>query len=48
MVLVLDEKDRLIEELKLFLKSKEVLIQCFKEEKFQMVFFDENVLFGEF
>uniref|UniRef100_A0A0D9RL53 CDK5 regulatory subunit-associated protein 2 n=1 Tax=Chlorocebus sabaeus TaxID=60711 RepID=A0A0D9RL53_CHLSB len=45
--LVLDEKDRLIEELKLSLKSKEALIQCLKEEKSQMASPDENVSFGE-
>ncbi|XP_076999626.1 CDK5 regulatory subunit-associated protein 2 isoform X3 [Tamandua tetradactyla] len=43
MVLVLQEKDRLIEELKLSLKSKEALIQ----EKSQMAFPDENVSSGE-
>uniref|UniRef100_A0A2K6T4M5 CDK5 regulatory subunit-associated protein 2 n=1 Tax=Saimiri boliviensis boliviensis TaxID=39432 RepID=A0A2K6T4M5_SAIBB len=43
MALVLDEKDRLIEELKLSLKSKEALIQCLKEEKSQMASPDENV-----
>ncbi|XP_054358790.1 CDK5 regulatory subunit-associated protein 2 isoform X3 [Pongo pygmaeus] len=47
MALVLDEKDRLIEELKLSLKSKEALIQCFKEEKSQMASPDENVSSGE-
>ncbi|XP_007966431.3 CDK5 regulatory subunit-associated protein 2 isoform X2 [Chlorocebus sabaeus] len=45
--LVLDEKDRLIEELKLSLKSKEALIQCLKEEKSQMASPDENVSFRE-
>ncbi|XP_010948653.2 CDK5 regulatory subunit-associated protein 2 isoform X4 [Camelus bactrianus] len=43
MALVLEEKDRLIEELKLSLKSKEALIQCLKEEKSQMASPDENV-----
>ncbi|XP_071073133.1 CDK5 regulatory subunit-associated protein 2 isoform X11 [Dasypus novemcinctus] len=47
MVLVLQEKDRLIEELKLSLKSKEALIQCLKEEKSQMASPDENVSSGE-
>ncbi|XP_037706849.1 CDK5 regulatory subunit-associated protein 2 isoform X3 [Choloepus didactylus] len=47
MVLVLQEKDRLIEELKLSLKSKEALIQCLKEEKSQMASTDENVSSGE-
>uniref|UniRef100_A0A8C9DU11 CDK5 regulatory subunit-associated protein 2 n=1 Tax=Prolemur simus TaxID=1328070 RepID=A0A8C9DU11_PROSS len=47
MVLVLEEKDRLIEELKLSLKSKEALIQCLKEEKSQMASPDENVSSGE-
>uniref|UniRef100_A0A2K6LKW4 CDK5 regulatory subunit-associated protein 2 n=1 Tax=Rhinopithecus bieti TaxID=61621 RepID=A0A2K6LKW4_RHIBE len=47
MALVLDEKDRLIEELKLSLKSKEALIQCLKEEKSQMASPDENVSSGE-
>uniref|UniRef100_A0A8I5KRU7 CDK5 regulatory subunit-associated protein 2 n=1 Tax=Homo sapiens TaxID=9606 RepID=A0A8I5KRU7_HUMAN len=47
MALVLDEKDRLIEELKLSLKSKEALIQCLKEEKSQMACPDENVSSGE-
>ncbi|XP_010601224.1 CDK5 regulatory subunit-associated protein 2 isoform X6 [Fukomys damarensis] len=45
--LVLKEKDRLIEELKLSLKSKEALIQCLKEQKSQMASPDENVLSGE-
>ncbi|XP_048196616.1 CDK5 regulatory subunit-associated protein 2 isoform X3 [Perognathus longimembris pacificus] len=45
--LALDEKDRLIEELKLSLKSKEALIQCLKEEKSQMASPDENVASGE-
>ncbi|OBS64206.1 hypothetical protein A6R68_07254, partial [Neotoma lepida] len=43
MALALEEKDRLIEELKLSLKSKEALIQCLKEEKSQMASPDENV-----
>uniref|UniRef100_A0A2K6GSM7 CDK5 regulatory subunit-associated protein 2 n=1 Tax=Propithecus coquereli TaxID=379532 RepID=A0A2K6GSM7_PROCO len=47
MVLVLEEKDRLIEELKLSLKSKEALIQCLKEEKSHMASPDENVSSGE-
>ncbi|KAM6170018.1 LOW QUALITY PROTEIN: CDK5 regulatory subunit-associated protein 2 [Rhynchocyon petersi] len=47
MALVLEEKDRLIEELKLSLKSKEALIQCLKEEKSQMASVDENVSSGE-
>ncbi|XP_030775293.1 CDK5 regulatory subunit-associated protein 2 isoform X3 [Rhinopithecus roxellana] len=47
MALVLDEKDRLIEELKLSLKSKEALIQCLKEEKSQMASPDENVSSGD-
>ncbi|XP_069332824.1 CDK5 regulatory subunit-associated protein 2 isoform X2 [Eulemur rufifrons] len=47
MVLVLEEKDRLIEELKLSLKSKDALIQCLKEEKSQMASPDENVSSGE-
>ncbi|XP_062937842.1 CDK5 regulatory subunit-associated protein 2 isoform X2 [Cynocephalus volans] len=46
-VLVLEEKDRLIEELKLSLKSKDALIQCLKEEKSQMASSDENVSSGE-
>ncbi|KAF6327072.1 CDK5 regulatory subunit associated protein 2 [Rhinolophus ferrumequinum] len=46
-VRVLEEKDRLIEELKLSLKSKEALIQCLKEEKSQMASLDENVSSGE-
>nr|XP_045006539.1 CDK5 regulatory subunit-associated protein 2 isoform X2 [Jaculus jaculus] len=45
--LVLEEKDRLIEELKLSLKSKEALIQCLEEEKSQMASPDENVSSGE-
>ncbi|XP_012657916.1 CDK5 regulatory subunit-associated protein 2 isoform X1 [Otolemur garnettii] len=47
MVLVLEEKDRLIEELKLSLKSKEALIQSLKEEKSQLASPDENVSSGE-
>ncbi|XP_021117822.1 CDK5 regulatory subunit-associated protein 2 isoform X4 [Heterocephalus glaber] len=47
MALVLEEKDRLIEELKLSLKSKEALIQCLKEQKSQMASPDENVSSGE-
>ncbi|XP_042636312.1 CDK5 regulatory subunit-associated protein 2 [Orycteropus afer afer] len=47
MALGLEEKDRLIEELKLSLKSKEALIQCLKEEKSQMASADENVVSGE-
>ncbi|XP_073907252.1 CDK5 regulatory subunit-associated protein 2 isoform X10 [Castor canadensis] len=43
MAVVLEEKDRLIEELRLSLKSKEALIQCLKEEKSQMASPDENV-----
>ena len=38
---------RLIEELKLSLKSKEALIQCLKEERSQMVSPDENVSSAE-
>ncbi|XP_073662587.1 CDK5 regulatory subunit-associated protein 2 isoform X4 [Tursiops truncatus] len=45
--LVLEEKDRLIEELKLSLKSKEASIQCLKEEKSRMASPDENVSSGE-
>ncbi|XP_014685861.3 CDK5 regulatory subunit-associated protein 2 isoform X1 [Equus asinus] len=45
--LVLEEKDRLIEELKLSLKSKEALIQCLEEEKSQMASSDKNVSSGE-
>ncbi|XP_063115998.1 CDK5 regulatory subunit-associated protein 2 isoform X3 [Cavia porcellus] len=45
--LVLEEKDRLIEELKLSLKSKDTLIQCLKEQKSQMASPDENVSSGE-
>ncbi|XP_036035115.1 CDK5 regulatory subunit-associated protein 2 isoform X5 [Onychomys torridus] len=47
MALALEEKDRLIEDLKLSLKSKEALIQCLKEEKSQMASPDENVSSGE-
>lgn len=47
MALALEQKDRLIEELKLSLKSKEALIQCLKEEKSQMASPDENVSSGE-
>ncbi|XP_007451558.1 PREDICTED: CDK5 regulatory subunit-associated protein 2 isoform X2 [Lipotes vexillifer] len=47
MALVLEEKDRLIEELKLSLKSKEALIQCLKEESSRMASPDENVSSGE-
>ncbi|XP_055463511.1 CDK5 regulatory subunit-associated protein 2 isoform X6 [Psammomys obesus] len=47
MTLALEEKDRLIEELKLSLKSKEALIQCLKEEKSQMASPDANVSSGE-
>ncbi|XP_023583117.1 CDK5 regulatory subunit-associated protein 2 isoform X2 [Trichechus manatus latirostris] len=47
MALVLEEKDRLIEELKLSLKSKEALIQCLKEEKSQMASPDVNMSSGE-
>uniref|UniRef100_A0A8C3YJ53 CDK5 regulatory subunit-associated protein 2 n=1 Tax=Catagonus wagneri TaxID=51154 RepID=A0A8C3YJ53_9CETA len=43
----LEQKDRLIEELKLSLKSKEALIQCLKEEKSQMASPDENTSSGE-
>ncbi|XP_005382660.1 PREDICTED: CDK5 regulatory subunit-associated protein 2 isoform X4 [Chinchilla lanigera] len=45
--LALEEKDRLIEELKLSLKSKEALIQCLKEQESQMASPDENVSSGE-
>lgn len=38
---------RLIEELKLSLKSKDALIQCLKEEKSQMASPDEAVSSGE-
>uniref|UniRef100_A0A8C6DU35 CDK5 regulatory subunit-associated protein 2 n=1 Tax=Moschus moschiferus TaxID=68415 RepID=A0A8C6DU35_MOSMO len=44
---VLEGKDRLIEELKLSLKSKDALIQCLKEEKSQMASPDETVSSGE-
>ncbi|KAG8518799.1 CDK5 regulatory subunit-associated protein 2, partial [Galemys pyrenaicus] len=47
MAVVLEEKDRLIEELKLSLKSKEALIQCLQEEKSQMASPDGNVSSGE-
>ncbi|KAL1776267.1 CDK5 regulatory subunit-associated protein 2 isoform X2 [Sigmodon hispidus] len=47
LTLALEEKDRLIEELKLSLKSKEALIQCLKEEKSQMASPDEDVSSGE-
>ncbi|XP_023611702.1 CDK5 regulatory subunit-associated protein 2 isoform X4 [Myotis lucifugus] len=47
MALVLEEKDRLIEELRLSLKSKEALIQRLREEKSQMVPAAENVSSGE-
>ncbi|XP_075416523.1 CDK5 regulatory subunit-associated protein 2 isoform X2 [Tenrec ecaudatus] len=47
MALALEEKDRLIEELKLSLKSKEALIQCLKEEKSRMASADESVASGE-
>ncbi|KAK2507634.1 hypothetical protein MC885_015479 [Smutsia gigantea] len=47
MAVVLEEKDRLMKELKLSLKSKEALIQCLKEEKSQMASPDENVSSGE-
>nr|KAF6331571.1 CDK5 regulatory subunit associated protein 2 [Pipistrellus kuhlii] len=43
MALVLEEKDRLIEELRLSLKSKEALIQRLREEKSQMALAAENV-----
>ncbi|XP_029419571.1 CDK5 regulatory subunit-associated protein 2 isoform X3 [Nannospalax galili] len=46
MAVALEEKDRLIEELKLSLKSKEALIQCLEEEKSQMAS-DDNVSSGE-
>ncbi|XP_040097709.1 CDK5 regulatory subunit-associated protein 2 isoform X3 [Oryx dammah] len=48
MAAVLEGKDRLIEELKLSLKSKDALIQCLKEEKSQMASPDETVSSGEF
>ncbi|XP_038190685.1 CDK5 regulatory subunit-associated protein 2 isoform X9 [Arvicola amphibius] len=47
LTLALEDKDRLIEELKLTLKSKEALIQCLQEEKSQMASPDENVSSGE-
>ncbi|XP_034520296.1 CDK5 regulatory subunit-associated protein 2 isoform X9 [Ailuropoda melanoleuca] len=47
MAVVLEQKDRLIEELKLSLKSKEALIQCLKEEKSQTAGPDESVSSGE-
>ncbi|XP_032162924.1 CDK5 regulatory subunit-associated protein 2 isoform X6 [Mustela erminea] len=47
MAVVLEQKDRLIEELKLSLKSKDALIQCLKEEKSQMACPDERVSSGE-
>ncbi|XP_030877120.1 CDK5 regulatory subunit-associated protein 2-like [Leptonychotes weddellii] len=47
MAVVLEQKDRLIEELKLSLKSKEALIQCLKEETSQMACPDESVSSGE-
>ncbi|XP_004411600.1 PREDICTED: CDK5 regulatory subunit-associated protein 2 [Odobenus rosmarus divergens] len=47
MAVVLEQKDRLIEELKLSLKSKEALIQCLKEEKSQMACPVESVSSGE-
>ncbi|XP_043309876.1 CDK5 regulatory subunit-associated protein 2 isoform X6 [Cervus canadensis] len=47
MAVVLGEKDRLIEELKLSLKSKDALIQCLKEEKSQMASPDEAASSGE-
>ncbi|XP_054582977.1 CDK5 regulatory subunit-associated protein 2 isoform X2 [Eptesicus fuscus] len=47
MALVLEEKDRLIEELRLSLKSKEALIQRLREEKSQMAPAAENVSSGE-
>uniref|UniRef100_A0A8C9JJA1 CDK5 regulatory subunit-associated protein 2 n=1 Tax=Panthera tigris altaica TaxID=74533 RepID=A0A8C9JJA1_PANTA len=47
MTVVLEQKDRLIEELKLSLKSKEALIQCLKEEKSQMACPDESMSSGE-
>uniref|UniRef100_A0A5F9C6Z6 CDK5 regulatory subunit-associated protein 2 n=1 Tax=Oryctolagus cuniculus TaxID=9986 RepID=A0A5F9C6Z6_RABIT len=46
MPLVLEEKDRLIEELKLSLKSKEALIQRLEEEKSQMASPDADVAPG--
>ncbi|XP_015426111.1 PREDICTED: CDK5 regulatory subunit-associated protein 2 isoform X3 [Myotis davidii] len=47
MALVLEEKDRLIEELRLSLKSKEALIQRLREEKSQMMPAAEDVSSGE-
>ncbi|XP_040487731.1 CDK5 regulatory subunit-associated protein 2 isoform X2 [Ursus maritimus] len=47
MAVVLEQKDRLIEELKLSLKSKEALIQCLKEQKSQTAGPDESVSSGE-
>ncbi|XP_042769875.1 CDK5 regulatory subunit-associated protein 2 isoform X6 [Panthera leo] len=47
MTVVLEQKDRLIEELKLSLKSKEALIQCLQEEKSQMACPDESMSSGE-
>ncbi|XP_034871846.1 CDK5 regulatory subunit-associated protein 2 isoform X6 [Mirounga leonina] len=47
MAVVLEQKDRLIEELKLSLKSKEALIQCLKEETSQVACPDESVSSGE-
>lgn len=43
----LEEKDRLIEELKLSLKSKEAVIQSLKEEKSQAASLEESVASGE-
>ncbi|XP_049629750.1 CDK5 regulatory subunit-associated protein 2 [Suncus etruscus] len=42
-----EEKDRLIEELKLSLKSKEAIIQSLKEERSQVASPEENVASGE-
>ncbi|CAO2613522.1 CDK5 regulatory subunit-associated protein 2 [Lemmus lemmus] len=47
LTLALEAKDRLTEELKLSLKSKEAFIQSLKEEKSQMASPDENVSSGE-
>nr|XP_055157749.1 CDK5 regulatory subunit-associated protein 2 isoform X5 [Nyctereutes procyonoides] len=47
MAVVLEQKDRLIEDLKLSLKSKEALIQCLKEEKSQLARPGERVSSGE-
>uniref|UniRef100_A0A8C0QY05 CDK5 regulatory subunit-associated protein 2 n=1 Tax=Canis lupus dingo TaxID=286419 RepID=A0A8C0QY05_CANLU len=47
MAVVLEQKDRLIEDLKLSLKSKEALIQCLKEEKSQLACPGERVSSGE-